>query len=212
MNRFVILLSVIIGTALIIGSVQYVAADHLEPGKGIFADEGIAYIIETKGSPYQVYVQSVIRNGDGQLINVTESTAVGAYVPHEITDHSFDTLMGKKEIVTIGNIKYEKVQYTHTPSLEYRFVALYPIYTQTPFSFATDRDELLEKYGKEKDYSIWKLHYCATFKGHGYECIPIFQVLIPQMTLGPHDEVTNQWTILRQIDAPAFDPVPAFGK
>ena len=140
MNGFVILLSMIFGTALIIGSVQYVAADHLEPGKGIFADEGVAYIIETKGSPYQVYLQSVIRNGDGQLINVTESTAVGAYVPHEITDHTFNTFMGKKEIVTIGNIKYEKVQYTHTPSLEYRFVALYPIYTQTPFSFDTDRD------------------------------------------------------------------------
>ena len=107
MNGFVILLSMIFGTALIIGSVQYVAADHLEPGRGIFADEGVAYIIETKGSPYQVYLQSVIRNGDGQLINVTESTAVGAYVPHEITDHTFDTFMGKKDIVTIGNIKYE---------------------------------------------------------------------------------------------------------
>ena len=192
---------------LICNYIEYAHADHLEPGAGIFADKGLAYIIETKGSPYQVYVQTVVRDADGLLISVVESTATGAYVP-ALADHTFDTLMGEKEIITVGNIKYEKVQYTHTPSLEYRFIALYPIYTETAFSFEQDHDEVVEKYGKEKDYSIWKIHYCAPFEGHGYECIPVFQVLIPQMTLGPHDVVTNQWTIIRQIDATDFNPVP----
>jgi len=46
----------------------------------------------------------------------------GWVIPHKVTDHVFDTLMGEKEIVTIDNIKYEKVQYTFTPTLEQRTV------------------------------------------------------------------------------------------
>ena len=53
---------------------------------------------------------------------------------------------------------------------------------------------------KEKDYSIWKIHYCAEFDGHGYRCIPIFQVLMPTLTLEPSDIPTQQWTILRDIN------------
>ena len=53
---------------------------------------------------------------------------------------------------------------------------------------------------EHKDYSIWKIHYCATFEGHGYSCIPIFQVLVSTMTLDPHDVITQQWTILRELN------------
>ena len=49
----------------------------------------------------------------------------GWVIPHKVTDHVFDTLMGEKEIVTIDNIKYEKVQYTFTPTLEQRTVKFY---------------------------------------------------------------------------------------
>jgi len=57
---------------------------------------------------------------------------------------------------------------------------------------------------KTKDYSLWKIHYCAdfTYIGHpdGLQCIPIFQLLVPNMTLEPGDVVTHYWTILREIN------------
>ena len=41
------------------------------------------------------------------LISVTETTN-GYYIPHNITDEAFDYHFGKKEIVVVDNIKYEK--------------------------------------------------------------------------------------------------------
>ena len=36
--------------------------------------------------------------------------------------------------------------------------------------------------------------------GHdGLQCIPIFQVLIPTMTLEPTDVITQHWTVLREL-------------
>ena len=200
MKGFVILLLGVIFVALIADSIQSISADHLEPGQGIFADNGLTNIVDTKGSKYQIYLQAVIRNGDGQLISVAESMANGAYIPHKITDHAFDTLMGEKEIIIIDSIRYEKVQYTYTPTLEYRFVSLYPIFTEITFTFEKTADDVAKMYSTNKDYSFWKIHFCAVFKGHGYECVPIFQAMVPTMTLEPHDVVTQHWTILREIN------------
>ena len=200
MKVFVIQLLSVIFVTLIAGSIQSISADHLEPGQGIFKDEG-AYNFEiTQGTNYQVYLQTILRNGDDQLINITENTETGAYIPHKITDDIFDTLMGKKEIITIDNIKYEKVQYTFSPTLEQRAVGIYPIFAETNFKFKMEGDALAQMNEEHKDYSIWKIHYCATFEGHGYSCIPIFQVLVSTMTLEPHDVITQQWTILRELN------------
>ena len=193
-----VLLSVAFVT-LIVGSMGFVAADHLDPGQGIWLDAGSVNLIVSTDTKFQVYLQAVIRNEDGQLINVTESSGTAAYVPHEITDHVFDTLMGKKEIITIDNVKYEKVQYTFTPTLEQRFIGLYPIYTEITLEFEYE-EGTLAKMQRDKDYSLWKIHHCATFKGHGYDCVPVFQVLVPTMTLQTGDVVTQQWTILREMD------------
>ena len=142
----------------------------------------------------------VLRNGDDQLINVTESTANGAYISHEITDHVFDTLMGEKEIITIDNIKYEKVQYIFSPILEQRWTGFYPIFSEIPLEFKYEEGAVAKMNKKIKNYSIWKIHYCAAFEGHGYTCIPVFQALVPTMTLEPDDVVTQQWTILREMN------------
>ena len=200
MKVFVIQLLSVIFVTLIAGSIQSISADHLEPGQGIFKDEG-AYNFEiTQGTNYQVYLQTILRNGDDQLINITENTETGAYIPHKITDDIFDTLMGKKEIITIDNIKYEKVQYTFSPTLEQRTMGMYPIFAETNIKFKMEGDALAQMNEEHKDYSIWKIHYCATFEGHGYSCIPIFQVLVSTMTLEPHDVITQQWTILRELN------------
>ena len=186
--------------ALIVSSIQSISADHLEPGVGIFSDEKKVSLIPTKDTNYQVYLQAVIRNGDGQLITIIESTEAGAYIPHKISDHVFDTLMGKKEIITIENIKYEKVQYTFSPTLEHRWTGLYPIFSELPVEFKYEEDIVAKMNKKIKDYSIWKVRYCATFEGHGYQCVPIFQVLVPTMTLEPQDVLTQQWTLLRELN------------
>ena len=194
-------LSSVIFAILISCSTQSVTADHVEPGDGIYKNYGDVNIVTTtKDSKWQVNLQLILRTSDGQLINVTESTASAAYIPHKITDHVFDTLMGEKEIVTIDNIKYEKVQYRYTPTLEHRFMGLYPIFSENYDLEFESTPEAREKMQEHKDFSMWKIHYCATFKGHGFSCIPIFQDLVPTMTLAQHDIVIHQWTILRMLN------------
>ena len=124
MKKFTIALLGVIFVTLIAGSIQSISADHLEPGQGIFKEESEVELVTTHGSNYQIYLQTVFRNGDDQLINVSETTEIGMYIPHKITDHVFDTLMGKKEIVTIDNIKYEKVQ------------SLFSLKAQSPVSYS----------------------------------------------------------------------------
>ena len=200
MKRFTIGLLSAIFVALIACSIQSISADHLEPGQGIFVDKGEVELVTTQGTNYQVYLQTILRNGDDQLINITENTETGAYIPHKITDYVFDTLMGKKEIVTIDNIKYEKVQYTFSPTLVQRWIGMYPIFSEITFKFNVEGDALAKMNEKIKDYSIWKIHYCATFEGHEYSCIPVFQTLVPTMTLEPDDIIIQQWTILRELN------------
>ena len=200
MKKFMVLLIGVIFVALITASVQFAYADHTEPGIGIFKDATNVELIETTDTEYQVYLQIQVRNGNGQLISITESTMTGAYIPHELVDRVFDTLMGKKEIITIDNIKYEKVQYMYTPSLEYRSVLLYPIFAEIDFTFEVSTEQINRIHSINQEYAHWKIDYCAIFEEpHNYSCIPIFQLLVPNMTLEPGDVVTHHWTILREI-------------
>ena len=187
---------------LITSSVNSIYADHLEPGKGIFKNIAQTHIVTNEDGEYKIYLQIIIRNENGQLINVTESTAIGSYIDHEITTNAFNKLMGEKKIIVIDNIKYEKVQWKYKPSLESRFLGLYPVYSEIAIEFESDPDEAKRMHTKQKDYAIWKMHYCGDFSriGHEFECIPLFQVLVPTMTLEPDDTVTLQWTILREIN------------
>jgi len=199
MKKFTIWLLSAVFVTLIACSIQSISADH-ESDEGIFKDESEVNLVTTQDSDYQVYLQAVLRNGDGQLISVTENTKTAAYIPHEIADYVFDTLMGEKEIVTIDNIKYEKVQYTFSPTLEQRWIGMYPIFEEIPIKIKVEGGKVLNVY---KDHSLWKIHYCADFSsiGHdGLQCIPIFQVLIPTMTLEPTDVITHHWTILRAMN------------
>jgi len=193
----------VVFVVLLAGSVQLVSADH-ESSEGIFKDKREVNLVTTQDSDYQVYLQAVLRNGDGQLINVTENIKTAAYIPHEIADHVFDTLMGEKEIITIDNIKYEKVQYIFSPTLEQRWMGMYPISEQIKINIEMEGDALEQVNTKTKNYSLWKIHYCADFAdiGHpdGLQCIPIFQVLVSTLILEPTDVITQQWTILRELN------------
>ena len=187
---------------LITSSVNSIYADHLEPNEGIFKEYGKANIVTNEDGEYKIYLQIIIRNENGQLINVTESTATGSYIDHEITTNVFNKLMGEKKIIIVDNIKYEKVQWKFSPSLEHRFIGLYPLYSEIAMEFESEPDKAKRMYTMQKDYATWKMHYCGDFSriGHEFECIPIFQVLVPTMTLEPSDTVTLKWTILREIN------------
>ena len=159
-------------------SIQSISADHLEPGTGLFVTENKTSLVTSNNTNYQIHLQLIIRNVDGQLISVLENN-VGGYIPHKITDDIFDTAMGKKKIVTIDNIKYEKFQWTDSGG-----------YTPD------------EGNKKTKDYSIWKIGYCADFSdiGHGkHQCLSIFQVLLPTIKLDLDDVATQEWAILREL-------------
>ena len=199
MKKFTVLLLSAIFVALIAGSVQSISADH-ESGKGIFKNESEVNLVTTANTDYQVYLQAVLRNGDGQLINVTENTKTAAYIPHEIADYVFDTLMGEKEIITIGNMKYEKVQYVFNPTHKERLYSIFPIFSENPLP-PIDHTVAHEKmHEKNIEVSGWRNNYCTTFKEHGYDCVPIFQVLAPSLTLEPHSIMNQQWTILRELN------------
>jgi len=199
-KKFTIALLSVIFVALIACSIQSISADHLEPGIGIFKDQSQVELVTTQDTNYQVYLQAILRSGDDQLISVVESTANAGFIPHEITDHVFDTLMGKKEIVTIDNIKYEKVQYIFSPTLEQRYMGMYPIFSEITLKLKVEGDARVQMNEKIQNYNIWKIHYCATFEGHGYTCLPVFQALVPTMIVEPDDVITQQWTILRELN------------
>ena len=199
MKIFAIPLLSIIFLVLLSGSIKSVATDSLESDTGIFFDE-VTSNIELKDSKYQVYAQITHRNEDGQLISVIESSLSGAYMPHKITDDVFDTLMGKKEIVIIDNIKYEKVQYIFSPTLVQRTILLYPIFEEIPIEYEVEEDTLVQMKEKIKNYYRWNLHYCATFEGHEYSCIPVFQAFTVVQLVTPTDIITQQWTILRELN------------
>ena len=203
MKVFVIQLLGIIFVTLITGSIQSVTADHLEPGQGIFKNEREIEAVPIQDSNYQIYLQTVLRNVDGQMISVAEGMH-GFVIPHQVTDHVFDTLMGEKEIVTIDNIKYEKVQYTFSPTLVQRTVEIYPIFEEIPLEQFTiydmDEDTLAQMNENIKNYYRTKIHYCATFEGHAYTCIPVFQGFTTVRNVTPTDVVTHQWTILRELN------------
>ena len=196
------LLSVVF-VALVACSIQSIYADH-ETDKGIFKDRSNVNLADTKNTNYQVYLQVVHRNGDGQLISIVESTANAGHISHKLTDDIFDTLLGKKEIIIIDNIKYEKVQYTFSPTLEQRYMAMYPIPEQITINIKVEESASVQMNKKTKDHNVWKIHYCADFSsighGGGVQCIPIFQVLVPTMTLEPTDVITQHWTILRELN------------
>ena len=178
MKEFVIPLLGTIFVLLLVDSTESVAADHLEPGEGIWKDENSVNLVTTKDSKYQVHLQVEVRNAEGKLISISETSHVN-HIPHEITDNVFNTMLGKKKIVTIDNIKYEKVQYVGTLDIE----QLLPP-SKRPSHFIGN----------------WVISLCKVFDKHGYTCIALWQANPAFVSLEEDDVVKNYWNILRIIN------------
>jgi len=178
MKEFVIPLLGTILVLLLVDSTESVDADHLEPGEGIWKDENSVNLVTTKDSKYQVHLQVEVRNAQGQLISISETSYVN-HIPHEITDNTFDTMLGKKEIITIDNVKYEKIQYTGTLDIE----------------------QLLPPSKKPSHFiGNWVISLCKVFDKHGYTCITPWQANSSMVSLVEDNTVKNYWTILRIIN------------
>jgi hypothetical protein len=167
--------------ALVIGTIQYASADHSLGGQGIFKDENGVNHASSVDSKYLIHLQVVVRNAQGQLVSVAESIH-GRYIPHELTDQIFDQGMGKKEIISIDEIRYEKVEFIQTQNAQ-------------QYSFDTSFQDM---------QSIWSINFCInTFEhyygGEGIWCVPFFQTNTPDISLGEDDTWTVGWTIVREF-------------
>ena len=164
----IVLLSVIF--VLVTGSIHYISADDStdsqEPG----------LIVTTEDSKYQLHIQVILRNAEGHLIGTTEGT-YGSYVPHKLTDNSFDTLFGEKEIVTVDGIKYEKVQ------------------------FGRDFNGM-NYLGQAGVGGLWLVEVCGQLSNEllDVECANIFEVRTNQVILEVGDIITTDWVILRTMN------------
>ena len=174
MKKFTIVLLSTVFVALIACSIQSISADDLEPRQEFSKDEKRISLSPIKDSKYKLHVQVVVRNTDNQLITVTETTG-GVYVPHKITDDAFDTFMGKMKIVSIDDIKYEKVQFYDSYTKDWD--AAYPI-------------------------GLWVLTMCEEMNSgqDEFECLNIFQARTDQVIVKDEDVITAKWTIFRAMN------------
>ena len=172
MKKLTVVLISVIFTTLIIGSIQLISADHLEPGLGIFKNEKEINTISTEDSKYQIYLTVVIQNAQGELISIIEATR-GIHIAHEITDYVFNEKLGEKEVIMIDNIKYEKHQFV------------------VSHNFLEDRIQLKAQ---------WTFPICGEIGGHSDVCVPIFQVNTASMYIEEDDDVKNHWTVLREMN------------
>ena len=104
------------------------------------------------------------------MINVYRSHVHGSYIPHNVTDYVFDEHLGKKEIVTINKMKYEKVQVYPNEMMLIRILG---------FLILQNTDM----------HSLWKLGVLPIKTNEhankqGISCIPIFQTTTPHVPLG----------------------------
>ena len=182
MKGFVIPLLGVMFVLLLTYSVESVTADHLDPDKGIFSSENQVNLILDKDSKYKIHLLVEVRNTQGQLISVSESEG-GFVIPHKVTDHVFDDLLGKKEIITIDNIKYEQAKFYGEPDGMIDWQYIVPIYN-TPAHFI----------------QVWFISLCSMFGDHGKTCIQPFQAATAGVSLVEDDIVENHWTILRIIN------------
>ena len=170
---------------LIISSVQSVTADD--------ATLIGVNIIPTEDSEFQVHLQVVVRDSEGQLVSVTESTngwttiaLQGKTIPgivmvddKQVTTNLTDNVFNEeveKEIVTVDGIKYEKVQWID----------------------ATSSCEVETCQDIHQNVGAWNINFYWDFNKFGFLNIPLFQAMTSTVILDDDDDITNQWTILRE--------------
>ena len=176
MKKIIPVLLCTIFVMLIMGSIHSIYADETN-NKETYEDD--ITLVSTKDSKWEIHVQIVVRNSVGQLVGISEA-AGGVYVPHKITDNAFETVLpGEITIVTIDDVKYEKLQFSDS----------YQVGT-----VGYDKDSISNQPG------LWLVRICGELANSvGAECVHIFQVRAAQVVVDNDEIVTTNWTILRQL-------------
>ncbi len=184
-KKFTTVLSTIF-VVLIASSIQSVIADDATL---IGVD-----IIPTEDSNLQVHLQVIIRDSQGYLVSVTESTSGwttialegntipgivivdGKKIITNLTDNVFNEEI-EKEIVTIDDTKYEKVQWVDTTS-------------------SCEEKTCMDIH---QNIGTWNINFYGDFNEFGFLNIPLFQAMTSTVILEDGDNITNQWTVLREM-------------
>ena len=181
MKTFTISLLCITFVALIISSIPPIIADESFDNEESFED-----------SKYKIYLHVLVRNAQGELVTVAETlpcelrSICSEYMDHEVTDYAFDEL-GKKEIITIDNIKYEKIQFSDS-------------YGKTANTITYYNQYLFDMYDREPT-GRWVVEICGeSLNKFGFECAKIFQSRTSIVWLEVGDVTTSNWTILKKIN------------
>ena len=161
---------------LVSGSIESSSADHSLGGTGILKDENTVNLVATFDSKYEIHMQIIVRNAQGQLVSVSESTS-GKNIPHRISDQIFDSEFGEGEIIMYDQMAYEKKQrITENTVHEY--------------DWRTSHEDML---------SSWALRFVANFPEHGLKTLPSFSVNTPHVYLAEDDTFTLKWSIMREL-------------
>ena len=192
MKIFAISLLGVIFVILITSSVLPITADESIGNRLSFEDTDKLTFFTPKDPKYEIYVQVLVRNVQGELISVTETLPCkegnycSEYFDHEVTDYAFDVL-AKKEIITINDVKYEKIQFSDS-------------YGQTADTVTYHKQYLFDMYDREPA-GRWVVEICGeVLNEFGYECFQIFQSRTSIVWLEVGDVTTANWTILKKIN------------
>ena len=193
MKGFAVPLLGFIFVALITSYIPFSAGDASADTMVVSEDKDKLNNIPTHDSKYKIYLHVLIRNAQGELIGIADTgeksrlVSGPQYLPHEITDEIFDMLNVKKEIITVDNIKYEKIQISNS-------------YEQTMTTTTYFNQNLFEMNDREPS-ATWMLTVCGELvKKLGYECVNIFQCYTSLVYLEVGDIITSHWTILRETN------------
>ena len=174
MKKSMTVLLCMTSTMLVLGSIHSIFADEAVTDTHIDVPYAKA---NDKDSRYKIHVQIEVRNSDNQLVAVTETTG-GIYLDHKVTDKSFNTSLGKKEIVTVDNIKYEKVQFGNTVQA---------------INFFGDNQALVG--------GLWIVQTCdQEFIQFGNKCLNFLQSRTNQLPFEGDDIIKSTWTVLRTMN------------
>ena len=192
MKRFAIPFLGVIFVTLITSSVLSIAADDPAGNNVVSEDADKLNVVPTEDLKYEIYLHVLVRNAHGELISVAETlpcqfTNCSDYLAHEITGYAFDTALGKKEIITIDNIKYEKVQFSDSSEQTMTSLTLYNQY-------------MFDNYLRVPAWE-WVIEVCGEpIKKYGVECTHVFWSRTSIVWLEPGDTTIANWTILREMN------------
>jgi len=186
-----VMLSAIIIT-LIFSSTQTIIADDNPNVKTHTLDPDI-------NLRYEVYLQTTIRDAQGQLLSVSESIIGwvtittfpdGKSMPDLVEQVFNHNILDEKEVVTIDNVKYEKIQFFN--------------------ELVVDHNKLLNVNPATNLYTGGKIgtssgsvyNICMDFNeiGYGHLCGPFVAAGMPLIHLAEGNILTDQWTILRMMN------------